>query len=98
MASLVGKAVVALHSEAPGSELGPVLDTGMTLSFAVHQATGMVAVQGSMNTADALAVLRSYAFGSSLALSTVARQVVSREIFFHGDSMTWRNVKGPVSE
>jgi GAF domain-containing protein len=51
---------------------------------AVHQATGMVAVQLRMGLADALVRLRAHAFGSNRSINDVAADVVARRLDFTG--------------
>jgi hypothetical protein len=56
--------------------------TNPTLRREVHQAVGMVFVQLEVTTAEALALLRAYAFSTGRPLENVARDVVDRVIDF----------------
>jgi hypothetical protein len=51
----------------------------------IHQATGMVLAQLEINTTDALARLRAYAFLNQRLLTDVARDVVERRLVFTED-------------
>lgn len=48
----------------------------------VHQAVGMVFIQREVSTAEALALLRAYAFAANRPLEDVARDVVDRHLDF----------------
>lgn len=48
----------------------------------VHQATGMVSVQGSVPLAEALLLLRARAFAEGMTIGDVARAVVTRTLRF----------------
>jgi hypothetical protein len=91
MASVIGRAILA--GEAGGSRRSLVgeLDGTSVLDFTVHQAAGMVAVQGSMSVRDALVSLRAHAFATNRELSTVAGHVVTRTTRFDPGSRTWRD-------
>lgn len=91
MASVIGRAVLALQAGAPRGSLSEQLENEATFDFAVHQAAGMVAVQGSMSVGDALVALRSHAFTINSPLSTLATRVVVRKVRFEPHSRTWRN-------
>jgi len=54
------------------------------LRAAVHQATGMVAVQLGTTLAEALVRLRAYAFGINRSINDVAADVVARRLDFTG--------------
>ena len=96
MASVIGRAVLAMQAGAPRDTIAAELEREATLDFSVHQAAGMVAVQGSMTVGDALVALRSHAFATDIALRELALRVVVREISFDPDFGTWSAV-GPLS-
>ena len=54
------------------------------LRAAVHQATGMVAVQLGTSLAEALVRLRAYSFGIDRSINDVASDVVARRLDFTG--------------
>ncbi len=90
MASVIGRAVLAMQAGAPSDTLSAELEREATFDFSVHQAAGMVAVQGSMTVGDALVALRSHAFATDTALRELALRVVVRETSFDPDFGTWR--------
>jgi hypothetical protein len=94
MASVIGRAVLAMQAGAPRDTLANELEREATFDFSVHQAAGMVAVQGSMTVGDALVALRAHAFASSSSLSELAVRVVQREIHFDQVSTSWHEEKG----
>lgn len=90
MASVIGRAVLSMQAGAPRDTLADELEREATFDFSVHQAAGMVAVQGSMTVGNALVALRAHAFATNSALSELALRVVVREIVFDPTSQTWR--------
>jgi AmiR/NasT family two-component response regulator len=70
------------QSGAPRGELGAGLKGQWAHRAAVHQATGMVAVQLGVGLAEAIARLRARAFGSERSVYDVAIDVVERRIRF----------------
>lgn len=90
MASVVGRAVLAMQAGAPAGGLAAELEREAAFDFTIHQAAGMVAVQGSMTVGNALVTLRTHAFATSSALLALAKRVVEREVFFEPDSGQWR--------
>lgn len=73
--------VLVLDRQA-GTDDDAITADGWPTRAAVHQATGMVAVQLQVPLATALARLRAHAFSSDRPLDDVARDVVSRAIRF----------------
>ncbi len=74
----LAEAVTALMLRLP-------LGTGaFVLRAAVHQATGMVAVQLGTNLSEALVRLRAYSFGINRSINDVAADVVARRLDFTG--------------
>lgn len=55
----------------------------------MHQATGMVAVQGAMSIKDALVTLRMHAYTSDMSLEELAALVVARQIHYEVSDRTW---------
>ncbi|NNN01779.1 MAG: hypothetical protein HKL86_08120 [Acidimicrobiaceae bacterium] len=78
VASVIGRSLLAMESGARSGELSEELQRHSTLDFAVHQAAGMISVQGAMSVKDALVALRSHAFARSTGIADVAVQVISR--------------------
>jgi hypothetical protein len=91
MASVIGRAILA--DEAGGSDGGLVGELGgeSQLDFTVHQAAGMIAVQGSMSIRDALVSMRAHSFAVDWELAALATRILSREARFDPQSRTWRD-------
>jgi GAF domain-containing protein len=89
MASVVARGIVALQAGAPPDTLSQELQSESAFDFSVHQAAGMLAVQGSMSIANALIALRMHAFGVSESLSSVATRVIARDLRFDPQSDEW---------
>jgi hypothetical protein len=89
MASVVGRAVLASRAGASRTELTTELALALTYDFSVHQAAGMVAVQGKMSLGDAMVALRAHAFGTGTSMTEMAESVVRRETAFEPTTGTW---------
>lgn len=94
MASVIGRAILA--DEAGGSDGGLVgeLDGESRLDFTVHQAAGMIAVQGSMSIRDAMVSMRAHSFAVDWELAALATRILSRETRFDPQSRMWRGIDG----
>ncbi len=90
MASVIGRAILAMQAGAPRDTLAAELEREANFDFSVHQAAGMIAVQGSMSVGNALVALRAHAFATNASLSELAIRVVLREIFFDPNPGSWR--------
>jgi hypothetical protein len=90
MASVAGRAILAHEAGASRGLVGE-LEGGSLLDFSVHQAAGMVAVQGSMTVRDALISLRAHSFATNCDLSVLAGRVLSRQARFDPVSQLWRD-------
>lgn len=82
LAAVVGESVLALQAGSTLGTFGETLQRELSLDFAVHQATGMIAVQASMNVADAFVVLKFHAFATDSTIVELAHDVVARRVFF----------------
>lgn len=89
MASVVGRAVLATWAGASRSELTSELALALSFDFSVHQAAGMVAVQGDMSLSDAMVALRAHAFGTGASMTALAESVVRRETTYEPTTRTW---------
>lgn len=89
MTTVIGRGVIALQAGAPSNTLSNELVKESTFDFSVHQAAGMVAVQAPMSIATALVALRMHAFSTSESLSSVALQVIARQLRFDGPRHEW---------
>jgi hypothetical protein len=65
------------QEQAPTGAAAEGLDDVFDYRAEVHQAQGMVMVQAAVSLAEALALLRAYAFGHARGLGEVARDVVT---------------------
>lgn len=92
MASVIGRAVLSMQAGAPHDTLADELEREATFDFSVHQAAGMVAVQGSMTVGTALVALRAHAFAMNISLSELSLRVVTRQTVFDPDSALWQDV------
>jgi hypothetical protein len=92
MASVIARSVLSMQAGTPEGELLGELHGGPRLDFRVHQAAGMVAVQGSFSVKDALVALRAQAFSSGRELSELAERVVTRSTYLEPSSGEWRDV------
>jgi len=90
VASVIGRAILETRAGATELDLRGELGLAHSLDFSVHQAAGMVAVQGSLSLDDALVALRSHAFGSGVSMTTMAQSVVRRETTYDPESRRWR--------
>lgn len=91
MASVIARSVLTQQAGVTYESLSGEIGVTSTLDFSVHQAAGMIAIQGFMSVRDALVTLRAHAFASNCQLSELAKRVVSRETRFESDSGTWKN-------
>jgi hypothetical protein len=80
LGGVAAQALLAMQAQAPPGALAVQLEEGANLRFAVHQASGMLAVQLGVSVGEALARLRAYAFGNDWALTAVAEAIVAREL------------------
>ncbi len=89
MASVIGRAILATQAGGSQENLVGELNGASLLDFRVHQAAGMLAVQGSMSVKDALVFLRAHAFGVGCQLSELADRVVSGSTRLDPESRAW---------
>jgi hypothetical protein len=89
MASVIARAALSMQAGASEGELLGEFHGYSPLDFRVHQAAGMVAVQGCISVKDALVALRSHAFSSRSKLSALAERVVTRKTRFDPDVGEW---------
>jgi hypothetical protein len=81
LADAIGAALVKDTPQEPDLTGGP-----WSSRSAIHQATGMVAVQLRISPDDALALLRAHAFSHDTTLADVASQIISRRLSFSDDA------------
>lgn len=97
MASVVARAVLAMQAGNPDGSLLEELRGGPELDFRVHQAAGMLAVQGSTSVRDALVSLRARAYASGTELSVLAQRVVTRQTSLHPETREWVDHAGDTA-
>jgi hypothetical protein len=99
MASVISRSILAAQAGRSGEDLVGELDGASMLDFRVHQAAGMLAVQGSMSVKDALVYLRAHAFGVGCQLSELAERVVTDLTRLDPESRSWIDtVEGDPNE
>lgn len=89
VASVVARAILSIQAGAPPDSFADELVRQSTFDFTVHQAAGMLAVQGAFTVGEALARLRAHAFALNVTASTLAGRVIFREIVFDAMSREW---------
>jgi hypothetical protein len=91
MASVAARAVLSMQAGAPRDMIGDELEREGTFDFAVHQAAGMVSVQGSMSVGDALVAVRAHAFANDCTSSALSVRIVARELCLDPETHEWRD-------
>jgi hypothetical protein len=89
MASVVGRAVLAMQAGAPIKSLAEELEREATFDFTIHQAAGMIAVQASVAIGEALVLLRTHAFVEGIAISELSTKVIAREMKYDALTGNW---------
>ncbi|MFI0240483.1 GAF domain-containing protein [Streptomyces sp. NPDC016845] len=83
---VAGALTAALLAGGPAQEAFAAAEDGSDFyRAAVHQATGMISVQAGVPLAQALVLLRAYAFGHGRTVVEVAEDVVARRLRFEDD-------------
>jgi hypothetical protein len=96
MAVVIGRAVLAMQAGTPQDMIAGELEREATFDFAVHQAAGMVAVQGSMSVGNALVALRAHAFSTGSTSAALAARIVAREIRYDPATGEWPESEVPT--
>jgi hypothetical protein len=89
MASVLGRAILTTQAGGSFQTLVGELNGSSMFDFRVHQAAGMVAVQGSMSVKDALVLLRAHAFAIGCRLGELADRVVSLTMRYEFETLEW---------
>jgi len=92
MAAVIARAVLGLQAGASADSLSQELFEEAMFDFSVHQAAGIVAVQGQMSIRDALVALRMHAFAGNQSLSEVATSVIERRLRYQLLGRVWLEV------
>jgi hypothetical protein len=80
VADVAARWVLEAQAGAPPDMVAEELEAGADFHFAVHNATGIVSVQGGISVTEALIRLRAYAFSNDRLLADVARDVIARRL------------------
>ena len=80
VADVAARWVLDAQAGAPSGVVAKELEAGADFHFAVHNAAGMVSVQGGISVAEALIRLRAFAFANNRLLADVADDVVARRV------------------
>ena len=80
VADVAARWVLDAQAGAPSGVVAKELEAGADFHFAVHNAAGMVSVQGGISVAEALIRLRAFAFANDRLLADVADDVVAHRV------------------
>lgn len=80
LAGVISTTILALQADAAPGELPEELAGTAHLRAIVHQASGMLSVQLSIDVVDALARIRAEAYTSNRPVNDVARDIVGRRL------------------
>ncbi len=82
VARIAGRTLLAWQADAPPGTVAWQLEAVPNHRMQVHQATGRISVQAGITVADALALLRAYAFAEDRPISQVAAAVSDGQLRF----------------
>jgi len=82
IAGLASRTLLRWQAEAPIGTLAWQFDTVANHRVEVHQAAGRVSVQAGISVADALALLRAYAFSQDRPVAAIAKGVAAGALRF----------------
>jgi hypothetical protein len=82
VARMASRTLLAWQAEAPPGTIAWQLESVPNHRMEVHQATGRISVQAGIPVADALVLLRAYAFAEDRPISQVAAAVATGELRF----------------
>ena len=85
LAEVLTETVLSLQDDAPAGMLAAGLDDAVKYRAEIYQASGMVAIQLSIPTSEALLRIRAHAFANDLSVAEVAAQIVSRRLRLPND-------------
>jgi hypothetical protein len=89
MASVLGRVILTTQAGGSRDTLMGELDKSSIFDFRVHQAAGMISVQGAMSVKDALVTLRAHAFAIGCQLGELADRVVSLTTRYELETLGW---------
>ena len=80
IAAVLTETVLSLQDDAPPGTLASSLEASVAYRAEIYQASGMVAIQLEISSADALVRLRAYAFANDTSVAIVAADIVARRL------------------
>jgi hypothetical protein len=80
IATVLTETVLSLQDDAPPGTLASSLEASVAYRAEIYQASGMVAIQLEISSADALVRLRAYAFANDTSVAIVAADIVARRL------------------
>jgi GAF domain-containing protein len=83
IASVATTAILAIQAESSTGGLSPILETLAANNAAVHQASGMVSVQLSVELGEALVRIRAHAYSENRLMIDVSDDIVARRLRLH---------------
>jgi hypothetical protein len=72
--------ILAIQAKAPSGDLAEALRDAGSYRAEVHQASGMLSVQGTISVSEALVRLRSFAYASQRPISDLASSIIARKL------------------
>jgi hypothetical protein len=82
VAQFAGRTLLGWQADAPPGMVAWQLEKVPEHRMEVHQATGRISVQAGVSLADALVLLRAYAFSENLPITVVAADVAAERVRF----------------
>lgn len=92
IAAVTGRALLSMQAGALEDVLADDFAGRSAFGFVVHQAAGMVSIQGDLSVKDALVALRAHAFATGQSLNQIAERVVSRRLVLDESTRQWLDV------
>jgi hypothetical protein len=89
LASVLGRVILTTQAGGSRDTLMGELDGSSIFDLRVHQAAGMISVQGAMSVKDALVTLRAHAFALGCQLGDLADRVVSQTTRYERETRGW---------
>jgi hypothetical protein len=87
LAAIVTEALLSLQESAPAGTLAPSIEDSVAYRAEIYQASGMLAIQLGVPSAEALVRMRAHAFANDRPLDEVASDIVGRRLRL-GDDRT----------
>ena len=94
MATVAARAILALQAGLAPNVIAHELLSESSFDAALHQAAGMVSLQGAMSIGEALVALRAHAFVLGISTAELSRRVVDRRVAYDDQLADWRDDEG----